>query len=105
MQDADIAASFQTAVVEVLVAKTVTAAKQYGARSVCLAGGVSANQALRSALAAAVPQGVSLHLPSMVYCTDNAAMVGILGYFRYKAGIRAGLDLNATAVLRIESWL
>jgi N6-L-threonylcarbamoyladenine synthase len=101
----DVAASFQAAVVDVLVTKTIAAAVATGVREVCLAGGVSANGSLRESLArSAAENGLRLHLPELVYCTDNAAMVGALGYYRLLSGVRAGLDLNAHAVQPICSW-
>jgi N6-L-threonylcarbamoyladenine synthase len=79
----DVAASFEEAVVEVLVAKTVRAAAAVGARGICLAGGVAANSLLRSrASAAGADAGLPVYLPSRAMCTDNAAMIGAAGYFR-----------------------
>ncbi|MGC9962841.1 MAG: tRNA (adenosine(37)-N6)-threonylcarbamoyltransferase complex transferase subunit TsaD [Acidimicrobiales bacterium] len=79
----DVAASFEEAVVEVLVAKTVQAAAAVGARGICLAGGVAANSLLRSrASAAGADAGLPVYLPSRAMCTDNAAMIGAAGYFR-----------------------
>ena len=102
---ADVASSFQHAVVEVLVEKTVSAADITGIRSVCLAGGVSANTVLRDRLrTATAARGLNMHIPDMVYCTDNAAMVGALGWQKYLKGIRAGLDINAFAVMPLSSW-
>ncbi|MHB1508987.1 MAG: tRNA (adenosine(37)-N6)-threonylcarbamoyltransferase complex transferase subunit TsaD [Acidimicrobiales bacterium] len=78
----DVAASFQEAVVDVLVAKTFKAAVARGASGVCLAGGVAANSRLRErASAAGAGLGLSVHLPSRAMCTDNAAMIGAAGYF------------------------
>jgi len=102
---ADIAASFQSAVVDVLVEKTLLAAEHAGVKNLCLAGGVSANGFLRDKLAGgARERDIRLHLPKLIYCTDNAAMVGSLGYHRYLAGVRAELSLNAHAVLPIHNW-
>jgi N6-L-threonylcarbamoyladenine synthase len=102
---ADIAASFQHAVVEVLVEKTMSAADVTGVRSVCLAGGVSANVTLRHRLSSeASARGLNMHIPDIVYCTDNAAMVGALGWQKYLKGIGAGLDINAFAVMPLTSW-
>jgi N6-L-threonylcarbamoyladenine synthase len=84
---ADIAASFQAAVVEVLVAKAITAAVAVGARSLCLAGGVAANGVLRKALGEAGERaGLHVYLPSRAMCTDNAAMIAAAG------AVRLGLD-------------
>jgi len=80
---ADLAASFQAAVVAVLVQKTVAAATQTGARQVCICGGVSANAHLRAKAAAAfTPLGIPLYVPPLFLCTDNAAMIGAAAYFR-----------------------
>lgn len=102
---ADVAASFQEAVVEVLVAKTVAAARAVGAKSICLAGGVSANKRLRQAMSeAAARDKVRLYLPEFVYCTDNAAMVGAVAYYRLRENLVADLSLNAHAVLPMSTW-
>ncbi len=102
---ADVAASFQHAVVETLVEKTMCAAEATSVRSVCLAGGVSANAVLRRRLSGeAAARGLFMHIPDMRYCTDNAAMVGALGWQKYLKGIRAGLDINAYAVMPLSSW-
>lgn len=99
---ADIAAGFQEAVVEVLVAKTLEAADRTGMGTVALAGGVAANSRLREALAeACAAKGLTLKIPAFRYCTDNAAMIGCAGYYRYLSGVRAGLDLNAVPNLQI----
>ncbi len=100
---ADIAAGFQEAVVEVLVAKAIEAAQRTGMKTVALAGGVAANSRLREALTAACSEhGLLLKIPEFKYCTDNAAMIGCAGYYRYLAGVRAGLDLNAVPNLQID---
>ncbi len=100
--EADIAASFQEAVVEVLVTKTMKAAKAYGAVRVALAGGVAANSQLRSEMKKACDaQGITLQYPSMILCTDNAAMIGAAGYFEFIKGVRHGMDLNAVPHLKL----
>lgn len=97
---ADVAASFQQAVVTALVKNTIEAAKRENLNKIALAGGVSANSALRDALSsAAAAVGMEVYLPNMAYCTDNAAMIGSAAYYRYLAGARAGLDLNANPSL------
>jgi len=99
-QIADIAASFQAAVVDVLVRKTKRAVKKTGARTVLLGGGVAANNALRKSLQemcdAAKPALKFLVAPKR-YCTDNAVMVASLAYYKFKAGIFADLSLEPQA--------
>ena len=99
---ADVAASFQAAVVDVLVDKTLQAAKEYGIDKVALAGGVASNSALRAGMEAACKKaGKKLYFPSPIFCTDNAAMIGAAAYYEYKKGVRHGLDLNAVPNLKI----
>ena len=85
INQADLACSFQTSVIKVLVSKTIMAAKAYNVKMVVVAGGVAANQGLRAALKEAVEtelSGVELAFPSMKYCTDNAAMIAVSGYLQ-----------------------
>lgn len=99
---ADIAASFQEAVVDALVTKTMAAAKDYKMKQVAIAGGVASNSALREAMEKACQKnGLGLYYPSPVYCTDNAAMIGAAAYYEYLKGTRHGLDLNAVPNLKI----
>ena len=99
---ADVAASFQQAVVEVLVNRAVNAAKLFGDNRLAVAGGVAANSALREAMQSGCDEaGIKLYYPSPVYCTDNAAMIAVQGYYDYMAGSRSGLDLNAVPNLKI----
>lgn len=100
---ADICASFQQAVVDVLVRKTMMAVEATSVRTVVTGGGVAANSALRAGLTrAAGHDGVRLLLTSPDYCTDNAAMVAAAGYNLYMAGRVAGLDLNPMPNLPLE---
>jgi len=95
---ADIAASFQQAVIDVLVRKTMLAVARTGVRTVVLGGGVAANKALRSALeTACTERRLKFHAAKMAYCTDNAAMIAALGYHQLQAGDMAGLDVDAYA--------
>lgn len=89
---ADLAASFQVAVVDVLVGKTVAAAQEFGAKEILVAGGVSANRALREAVLA--QDDFPVHIPPIQLCTDNAAMIAGAGYYRFVAGQRDGLGLD-----------
>jgi len=91
----DLAASFQQAVVDVQVAKTMAAARHVAADRVLLCGGVAANSGLRQGLAeACTKDGISLHVPPMELCTDNAAMVAACGAAMLKRGIVMGLDVS-----------
>ena len=101
-RQADIAASFQKAVTDVLVENAMRAVEEYHADRFAIAGGVAANSALRQAMKEACEErGVKLYYPSPVYCTDNAAMIGVAGYYEYRKGVRHGLDLNAIPNLRL----
>ena len=96
----DLAASFQAAVVDVQVAKTVRAAEAYGVKWVCLAGGVAANPSLRESLRTALAEnGVELSVPPFSLCTDNAAMIAAAGTWRLRRGELLGLDAEAVADL------
>lgn len=100
--EADIAASFQKAVVDVLVEHTMLAAKDYGIRQVAIAGGVACNSTLRTGMEnACAKRGYSFFMPTPVLCTDNAAMIGAAGYYEYQKGICHGLDLNAIPNLKL----
>ncbi len=99
---ADVAASFQAAVVDVLVARAIKAVKEYGMDSLALAGGVASNSYLRSEMEkACTAEGIKLYRPSPIFCTDNAAMIGVAAYYEYIRGVRHGLSLNAVPNLRL----
>jgi len=96
----DIAASFQEAVVEILIRKTLQAAHQVGLKRMVLSGGVAANHRLRERMKQeALEKKVKVYLPSPIFCTDNAAMIGVVGYEYLKRGVRSPLGLNAFANL------
>lgn len=100
----DLAASFQQAVIDVQVAKSVRAAEECGVTTFCLAGGVAANVALRDALRVALAErGVRLSVPPFDLCTDNAAMIAAAGTYRFRRGERLGLDAEALPGLRLDS--
>lgn len=99
---ADIAASFQQSVIDVLVERTLLAAQDYHINKVAIAGGVASNSSLRKAMQQACEeQGKLFYHPSPIFCTDNAAMIGVAGYYEYVNGTRHGLDLNAVPNLKI----
>ena len=98
----DLCASFQNAVVDVLVSRAVAAAKEYGYDKLAIAGGVASNSALRQGMKEACDkEGLKLYYPSPIYCTDNAAMIGAAAYYEYINGARAGWDLNAVPNLKL----
>ncbi len=99
---ADVAASFQKAVTDVLVEHSVNAAKAYGYKKLAIAGGVASNSSLRAAFEKKCEaEGIPFYHPSPVFCTDNAAMIGAAGYYDYLKGIRSDLDLNAIPNLKL----
>ena len=100
--EADIAASFQQAVVDVLVDNAIRAAKDYHMDRLAIAGGVASNGALRAAMEAACEkEGIRFYRPSPIFCTDNAAMIGVTAYYEYQKGTRHGWDLNAVPNLKL----
>jgi N6-L-threonylcarbamoyladenine synthase len=102
VNSADVAASFQAAVIDVLTQHAIKAAKELKMDKLAIAGGVASNSSLRESLQAACErEGLAFYHPSPVYCTDNAAMIGVAGYYAYQAGVRHGLDLNAVPNLKI----
>lgn len=99
---ADIAASFQKAVTEVLVGNAMHAVKEYGYNKLAIAGGVASNSTLRGAMKKACEEnGVEFYHPSPIFCTDNAAMIGVAAYYEYLNGTRHGWDLNAIPNLKL----
>ena len=99
---ADLAASFQKAVVDVLVEHTMQAAKDYHMDKVAIAGGVASNGTLRAAMEEACQKhGYKFYRPSPIFCTDNAAMIGVAAYYEFKKGTRHGWDLNAVPNLKL----
>lgn len=102
INEADIAASFQKAVIDVLVEHAVHVAKEYRIDKFAIAGGVASNQTLREAMEKACKErGIQFYHPSPIFCTDNAAMIGSAAYYEYLQGRRDGWDLNAVPNLKL----
>lgn len=100
--EADIAASFQKAVIDVLVMRTMEAAEEFQIKKCAIAGGVASNKTLRAAVEKACLEcGIQFYHPSPIFCTDNAAMIGAAGYYEYRIGVRHGWDLNAVPNLKL----
>lgn len=100
---ADVAASFQKAVIDVLVEHSLHAVKALGYDKFAIAGGVASNSSLRAAFEReCAERGIAFFHPSPVLCTDNAAMIGAAGYYEYMRGVRHGYDLNAVPNLALE---
>lgn len=99
---ADVAASFQKAVIDVLVEHSLHAVKAYGFDKFAIAGGVASNSSLRAAFEQECEKrGITFYHPSPIFCTDNAAMIGVAGYYEFIRGVRSGLDLNAVPNLKL----
>lgn len=99
---ADVAASFQKAVVDALVSRAVRLAKECGMDKLAIAGGVASNSALRAAVQEeCAKNNIKFYSPSPVLCTDNAAMIGAAAYYEYIKGVRHGYDLNAVPNLKL----
>jgi N6-L-threonylcarbamoyladenine synthase len=103
MPVADLSASFQEAIVDVLAVKTAAAARTYETKQVVLAGGVAANRALRERLDAEIARisGTLLRVPALSYCTDNAAMVAAAGFYAMRRGMQSGWELDVASRLPI----
>ncbi len=101
-KEADIAASFQQAVIDVLTEKAVRACREYGIKKLAACGGVSANSALRASLEAACgKEDIEFYVPRPILCTDNGAMIGSAAYYEYMAGSRGDMSLNAVPSLKL----
>lgn len=99
----DLSASFQYAVCDIVAQKLMTAAEEFGYHNIVVAGGVCANSGIRKRLTEECEKrGYTLHMPPLMYCGDNAAMVGSQGYYEYLAGNIADMELNAIASLPID---
>ena len=99
---ADVAASFQKAVTDVLVENAMHAVEEYGLKKFAIAGGVASNSALRSAMKQACEErNIDFYYPSPIFCTDNAAMIGVAAYYEYLKGTRHSWDLNAVPNLKL----
>lgn len=102
INQADVAASFQKAVIDVLVDHSIEAVKKFGYKKFAIAGGVASNSSLRNALEVACKkEQIQFYYPSPVFCTDNAAMIGVAGYYEFQKGVRHGFDLNAVPNLKL----
>ena len=99
---ADVAASFQKAVTDVIVVYAMHAVEEYGLKKFYIAGGVASNSALRSAMKQACEErNIDFYYPSPIFCTDNAAMIGVAAYYEYLKGTRHSWDLNAVPNLKL----
>ena len=99
---ADLCASFEKTVTEILIEHIKKAIEITGLKTVALAGGVSANSYIRNAFDDLEKNGIEVYMPDLKLCTDNGAMIGSAGYYNYMAGIRDGLELNAIPNLKLN---
>ena len=99
---ADLCASFEKTVTEILIEHIKKAIEITGLKTVALAGGVSANSYIRNAFDGLEKNGIKVYMPDLKLCTDNGAMIGSAGYYNYMAGIRDGLELNAIPNLKLN---
>ena len=98
---ADLCASFEKYVTEILIKNTLKASKQLNINKIALAGGVSANSYIRENFLKLEEQGSKIYYPEPILCTDNGAMIASAGYYRYLSGVRSDLTLNAIPNLKI----
>ena len=99
----NLACSFQDVVCDILAKKTITAVSKLNVKKLILAGGVSANMGIRERIKGLCEaRGIDYTFPDIKYCTDNAAMIAAAGYFAYKKGIRADLNLNAYSSMELK---
>lgn len=104
IREADLACSFQNRVVDVITRKTMEAIEKYNVKNLILAGGVAANSGIRNSLEEACKnKDINFTMPTLIYCTDNAAMIGAAAYYAYQKGKLADLNLNAKANMNLEN--
>ena len=102
INEADIAASFQSSVVDALLERAILACREYGMNKLAIAGGVASNSAIRKAFEEKCKkENIKFYHPSPIFCTDNAAMIGVAAYYEYINGTRHGWDLNAVPNLKL----
>lgn len=104
IREKDLACSFQNRVVDVITRKTMKAIEEYNVKNLILAGGVAANSGIRNSLEEACKnKNINFTMPPLIYCTDNAAMIGAAAYYANEKGIKADLNLNAKANINLEN--